>query len=55
MSTSPPEPTGDGDWIEKVVNVAGALGFNKMRLRWKLIRWQADLKIVQRRAAREVL
>ncbi len=27
-------------WIEKVVNVAGNLGFNKTRLRWKLIRWQ---------------
>lgn len=36
-----PEPDKDDDaWIEKVVNVAGNLGFNKMRLRWKLIRWQ---------------
>lgn len=35
------EPKPDDDaWIEKVVNVAGHLGFNKMRLRWKLIRWQ---------------
>ena len=30
----------DDAWIEKVVNLAGNLGFNKMRLRWKLIRWQ---------------
>jgi membrane associated rhomboid family serine protease len=36
-----PEPRPDDDaWIEKVVGVAGALGFNQMRMRWKLIRWQ---------------
>jgi rhomboid protease GluP len=34
------KPDDDDAWIEKVVNVAGHLGFNKMRLRWKLIRWQ---------------
>ena len=35
------KPTQDDDaWIERVVNIAGDLGFNKMRLRWKLIRWQ---------------
>jgi membrane associated rhomboid family serine protease len=33
-------PEDQDAWIEKVVNVAGNLGFNKMRLRWKLIRWQ---------------
>lgn len=40
-------PAGNDDddaWIEKVVNVAGNLGFNKMRLRWKLIRWQDKRK-----------
>ncbi len=37
MSEKKPE---DDAWIEKVVNLAGNLGFNKMRLRWKLIRWQ---------------
>jgi rhomboid protease GluP len=30
----------DDAWIERIVNIAGDLGFNKMRLRWKLIRWQ---------------
>lgn len=34
------KPEDEDAWIEKVVNVAGNLGFNKMRLRWKLIRWQ---------------
>ena len=34
------KPEDDDAWIEKVVNIAGNLGFNKMRLRWKLIRWQ---------------
>lgn len=33
-------PKQDDDWIERVVDIAGSLGFNKMRLRWKLIRWQ---------------
>lgn len=36
-----PDPKRDDDaWIEHVVGIAGQLGFNKMRLRWKLIRWQ---------------
>ena len=39
----------DDAWIEHVVNLAGNLGFNKMRLRWKLIRWQQH----RRRKARE--
>ena len=44
------KPDEDDDaWIEKVVNVAGHLGFNKMRLRWKLIRWQNN----RRKAARQ--
>ncbi|MDX2089070.1 MAG: rhomboid family intramembrane serine protease [Kofleriaceae bacterium] len=54
MSTPPPEPTGDGDWIEKVVNAAGALGFNKMRLRWKLIRWQERRRQAARRREQRV-
>ena len=39
----------DDAWIEKVVKVAGALGFNPMRTRWKLIRWQDG----RRKAARQ--
>ena len=47
-----PEKKEDGDaWIEKVVNVAGHLGFNKMRLRWKLIRWQENRRKAARRRA----
>ena len=26
-------------WIERVVSVAGALGMNRVRVRWKLQRW----------------
>ena len=44
------EPKPDPDaWIEKVVTVAGALGFNPMRVRWKLIRWQDNRRKAQRR------
>jgi membrane associated rhomboid family serine protease len=45
-----PGPARDADdaWIERVVGLAGHLGFNKMRLRWKLIRWQEQ----RRRRAR---
>lgn len=36
---------GDGDWVELAVTVAGALGFNQVRVRWKLAalrkRWSA--------------
>lgn len=38
--TDAPKRDDEDAWIEKVVNAAGALGFNKMRVRWKLIRWQ---------------
>lgn len=36
-----PEPDDDA-WIERVVSVAGQLGFNRVRLRWKLIRFQNE-------------
>jgi membrane associated rhomboid family serine protease len=52
MSQPPPEQ--DGDWIEKVVNAAGKLGFNKMRLRWKLIRWQERRRQAARRREQQV-
>jgi len=42
-------PKRDDDWIERVVGIAGSLGFNTMRLRWKLIRWQES----RRKAARQ--
>jgi membrane associated rhomboid family serine protease len=50
------KPKDDDDaWIEKVVNVAGNLGFNKMRLRWKLIRWQEKRKKERNLAEQERL
>ncbi len=55
----PPEPEqpgkADDAWIEKVVNVAGNLGFNKTRLRWKLIRWQANRTKAQNARAQQRL
>lgn len=41
-------PADDDAWIEKVVDIAGSLGFNKMRLRWKLIRWQESRRKARR-------
>ena len=32
------------DWIEVVVRLAGALGFNTVRLRWKLLAWRDSMK-----------
>ncbi|HEX3762193.1 MAG TPA: rhomboid family intramembrane serine protease [Kofleriaceae bacterium] len=48
------EPKPDpADWsekmIEKAVSVAGALGMNRVRVRWKLIRWQEDRRRARRR------
>ncbi|TMQ20594.1 MAG: rhomboid family intramembrane serine protease [Deltaproteobacteria bacterium] len=48
-SKTPTPPHDDDAWIETVVGVAGSLGFNKMRLRWKLMRWQEQ----RRRKARQ--
>jgi len=43
------EPQPDADaWIEKVVKVAGALGLNRMRVRWKLLRWQESRRKARR-------
>lgn len=43
-------PKSDPDaWIEQVVRVAGALGMNRVRMRWKLIRWQENRRRAQRR------
>lgn len=45
-----PDARSDPDaWIEKVVSVAGALGLNPVRVRWKLIRWQEGRRRAQRR------
>ena len=42
------EQPADDAWIEKVVDIAGSLGFNKMRLRWKLLRWQESRRKARR-------
>jgi rhomboid protease GluP len=43
------EPQRDDDaWIERVVEIGGSLGFNKMRLRWKLLRWQESRRKARR-------
>jgi rhomboid protease GluP len=39
------------DWIETVSKVAGKLGFNSMRVRWKLMRWQQSTRTQSVRAA----
>lgn len=45
-----PGPPADPDaWIEKVVGVAGALGMNRVRVRWRLMRWQDDRRKSRRR------
>jgi len=31
---------GDGDWIESLVGLAKSVGFDGVRLRWRLLRWQ---------------
>ena len=46
MGTEP--PADDDAWIERVVEVAGTLGFNRMRVRWKLIRWQESRRKARR-------
>lgn len=60
MSESPrpdaPEPPGrddsndDPDWIDRVSSIAGALGFNKVRVRWKLQRFVNERQRKQRAA-----
>jgi len=32
----------DRDWTYRLARVLGALGFNEMRIRWKLMRWQEN-------------
>jgi rhomboid protease GluP len=48
-SKDPGPKRDDDDWIERAVAIAGHLGFNRMRMRWKLIRWQER----RRRGARQ--
>lgn len=41
-------------WIERVVKLAGALGWNPMRTRWRLIRWQERRRKAARRREQQI-
>ena len=45
-----PEPA----WIERVVNLAKAIGMNPVRVRWKLVRWQDSRRRAARRREQKV-
>lgn len=53
--SDPAKSPDDDAWIEKVVRVAGNLGFDKTRLRWKLIRWQDKRRKAKNLAEQERL
>jgi membrane associated rhomboid family serine protease/ribosomal protein L40E len=42
------------DWIEKIVRVAASLGFNEVRVRWKLMGWQQAWEGRKRKAQQEL-
>jgi rhomboid protease GluP len=44
----------DGDWIETVVRLAKGLGFDPVRLRWKLMRWQNAAQDWQTRTRKQI-
>ena len=39
-SNTPDEREKQGDWVDKAVEVGGFFGMNKVRLQWRLRRWQ---------------
>ncbi len=45
---SEPENKDPGDWIERVSRLAGALGLNAVRVRWKLMAWRDSWKTTRR-------
>ena len=49
-----PDQQRDDDWIESVVRFAGGLGFDSVRLRWKLLRWQKAWQEWQRRTRGQI-
>jgi hypothetical protein len=42
MAPQPPKTDGPG-WVESVVRLAAGLGFNPVRVRWRLLRIQDRL------------
>ena len=51
--SNPPSPRDDRSWIERVVSATSALGFNPVRVRWKLQRlqkgWNASMRRTEQR------
>ena len=48
---APPPPKTDGpDWVESMVRLAAGLGFNAVRVRWRLLRMQDRLTKLRERA-----
>lgn len=55
MSEEPEKKPADDDaWIDKLSNALGHLGFNKTRIRWKLIRWKEERRRAARRREQQV-
>jgi rhomboid protease GluP len=54
-SMVPQPPKTDGpDWVESIVQLAAGLGFNPVRVRWRLLRMQDRLTKLRERAQRRV-
>jgi rhomboid protease GluP len=49
-----PDQQPDRDWIETVVGLAKSLGFDPVRLRWKLMRWQKAWQDWRRRTRNQI-
>lgn len=53
MAPQPPKPDGP-DWVESIVRLAAGLGFNPVRVRWRLLRMQDRLTKLRESAQRRV-
>jgi len=49
-----PEKPDDDAWIERLSSALGHLGFNRTRIRWKLIRWKEERRRAARRREQQV-
>jgi rhomboid protease GluP len=50
----PRDKQADGDWIEVVVRLAAAIGCDRIRVRWQLLRWQKAWQGFGGRARRQL-
>lgn len=58
MAADGAPPGEEPDWIDQVVSVGARLGFNEVRLRWRLMRWVdawANRRMASRRAVEHAL